>query len=91
MTEQTAPLDAGTRVRVGYVDPGAYKRPPEYAEGAEGTVAAVRGQFTPPQHDTAEPLVAVQFAATDLWSDTDDANQTVQVDIWADCLREVSE
>lgn len=90
MTDQIAALEAGTQVRVDHVDPDGYKRPPEYAEGAEGTVKAVRGEFIPPKHTTAEPLVAVQFAATDLWSDTDDQNQTVQVDIWADCLQEVS-
>lgn len=90
MTDQIAPLEAGTQVRVDHVDPDAYKRPPAYAEGAEGTVTAVRGEFIPPEHTTAEPLVAVQFAATDLWSDTDDQNQTIQVDIWADCLQEVS-
>jgi len=85
-----ASLDPGTRVRVGAVEPDAYKRPPEYAEGAEGTVAAVRGEFVPPEHDTAEPLVSVRFAATELWHGTSDENQSVQVDIWAACLREVS-
>lgn len=90
MSDQRAALAPGTRVRVGHVDPDTYKRPPEYAEDATGTVAAIRGQFVPPEHDAAEPLVSVRFAAADLWHDADDDNQTVQVDIWADCLTEVS-
>lgn len=77
-------------MRVGAVDPDAYKRPPEYAEDAEGTVVAIRGDFVPPEGETPEPLVAVRFGATDLWRDVSDENQSIQVDIWAACLEEVS-
>ncbi|PSP50904.1 hypothetical protein BRC60_04260 [Halobacteriales archaeon QH_1_68_42] len=75
----------GERVRVVTVDVGPYKRPPEYAEDAVGTVKGVHGTYATTADGEESYLYSVRFDGKRLWDDPD-ANRSVRVDLWEGCL-----
>lgn len=79
----------GERVRVVTVDVGPYKRPPEYAEDAVGTVKGVHGTYATTADGEESYLYSVRFDGKRLWDDPD-ANRSVRVDLWEGCLAGLS-
>lgn len=73
------------RVVVGEVSEG-YKRRPDYAQNASGTVERIHGEYLPPDTAESEFLYSVRFDAGGLWKDAE-SNQAVYIDLWESALR----
>jgi len=76
----------GTEVRVRISRSSGHTRVPQYAQGAIGVIAALRGSHVfPDQHigqeAVAEPLYSVRFSASALWANSTD-NTDVMIDLW---------
>lgn len=89
-----APGDAVRTRRIAantYVD-GGHTRLPEYAAGAVGRVVRYHGTHVLPDRsahglgDGAEPLYAVAFAASELWSHPEHPKDEVVLDLWQSYL-----
>jgi nitrile hydratase len=82
-----------TRRRAGNVTvPGGHTRLPRYAAGATGRVLRCHGTHVLPDSaahglgDAAEPLYAVAFAASELWTHAEHPRDEVILDLWQSYL-----
>lgn len=92
-------FEVGTQVKLRTLDDGRYKRRPEYAENAEGTIKHVRGAYEPPEDPAPgvskqtnyEFLYSVEFSHEDIWGeDHPESNGSVVIDIWETPLEKVT-
>jgi nitrile hydratase len=78
----------GDRVRTRNTHPLHHTRLPRYARGKRGIVERVHGVFVLPdthahgQGECPEPLYSVRFAARDLWGDSAEPHEHVNLDLW---------
>ena len=76
--------------------PGGHTRQPRYTERAEGYVVRVHGTHVLPDSsahelgETPEPLYAVSFPASELWTHPEHPGDEVVVDMWESYLEPVS-
>ena len=90
-------FDAGVHVKVLNSQSDRYKRRPEYAENAVGTIESIRGAYEPPESPEANPteevyeyLYTVRFSHSDIWGDDHpESNGSVSIDIWESTLKKV--
>lgn len=98
---RTEPIGAqfhvGDTVRVRDVHPLGHTRAPRYVRGRSGTVLRVVRPFKFPDAEAhglprrREPTYHVEFAAADLWPDTQTSSaDTVVVDLWQTYLEETT-
>lgn len=86
-------FDSGTSVVLRDAAPERYKRRPEYAEGAEGTIEHLHGAYVPPgSQDESDPeyefLYSVRFTHTEIWGDDHpEPNGSIYIDIWETALK----
>jgi len=78
-----------TRIVVEEVSTG-YKRRPDYAEGASGTIERVHGEYVPADGSGQEFLYSVRFDPADLWDDPE-TNEAVYIDLWESALSSEAE
>jgi nitrile hydratase subunit beta len=85
-------FQSGDRVRTRNVHPIGHTRLPRYARGKRGVIDRVHGIDTLPDANAhgkgacPEPLYSVRFAATELWGDSAEPHQTVNIDLWESYL-----
>jgi nitrile hydratase len=78
----------GDAVRARNVNPAGHTRLPRYVRGKRGTVDRFLGIFTFPDTNALQlgqypqPVYAVKFAASELWSDQAAGLDSVCVDLW---------
>jgi nitrile hydratase len=93
-TERQAQIDArfevGDRVRGRNIHPPGHTRMPRYTRLRTGTVERVRGIFSLPGSEGADPqlqhVYLVRFTARELWGDTAHARDSVRIDMWESYL-----
>lgn len=84
----------GDRVVTRVMQPKGHTRLPRYARGKRGVIERHHGTHVFPDmnaHGLGEqpqPLYSVRFEATELWGETAEPNQTVNLDLWESYLRE---
>ncbi|HTE84381.1 MAG TPA: nitrile hydratase subunit beta [Dehalococcoidia bacterium] len=78
----------GDRVRTRVMQPKGHTRLPRYARGKPGVIERLHGTHVFPDanaHGLGEqpqPLYSVRFDAVELWGETAEPNQTVNIDLW---------
>jgi nitrile hydratase len=78
----------GDRVVVRDIHPAGHTRVPRYVRGRRGVVLHVAPKFSFPdasahgQERRSEHTYHVEFAASELWADAAEPDQTVVVDLW---------
>ena len=82
----------GDRVVTRNIHPTGHTRLPRYARGKHGIVDLFHGIDTLPDANAhgrgpcPEPLYSVRFEATELWGDSAEPRQTVNIDLWESYL-----
>jgi nitrile hydratase beta subunit len=82
----------GERIVTRNVHPTGHTRLPRYARGKRGVVERVHGVFVFPDtnaHGLGEqpqPVYSVRFSARELWGDSAEPNQHVNIDLWESYL-----
>lgn len=83
---------AGQRVRARNIHPVSHTRLPRYARGRIGTIMHDHGVFLFPdsvvlgQADKPQHVYSVRFAASELWGEQANRNDSIYVDLWDDYL-----
>lgn len=83
----------GDRVRTRRDDTGGHTRLPRYARGCLGTVDAVHGPWSLPEHAAAgrhfdTPVYTVRFDASELWGASAEPHCNVSLDLWEPYLED---
>jgi nitrile hydratase subunit beta len=79
---------AGDRVVTRNTHPLHHTRLPRYVRGKRGVIERVHGVFVLPdthahgRGECPEPLYSVRFAARDLWGQSAEPNEHVNIDLW---------
>jgi nitrile hydratase subunit beta len=82
----------GDRVVTRNTHPTGHTRLPRYARGKHGVIDRFHGVDTLPDANAhglgpcPEPLYSVRFEATELWGDSADPSQSVNIDLWESYL-----
>jgi nitrile hydratase len=82
----------GDRVVTRNVHPTGHTRLPRYARAKHGVIDRFHGIDTLPDANAhgkgpcPEPLYSVRFAATELWGESAEPHQTVNIDLWESYL-----
>jgi nitrile hydratase len=83
---------AGDRVVTRNTQPKGHTRLPRYARGKRGVIDSNHGTYVFPDvnalglGEQPQPLYSVRFAASELWGDTAEPNQSVNIDLWESYL-----
>ncbi|PSP85811.1 hypothetical protein BRC96_01065 [Halobacteriales archaeon QS_6_64_34] len=92
-----APVDpkyaVGQSVELAESDHDRFKRRPDYAENAVGTIDRVHGAYHMPTEDGEkqyEYLYSVMFTHKDIWGeDHPESNGTLSLDLWEKTLKSI--
>lgn len=82
----------GDRVLTRNMQPKGHTRLPRYARAKRGVIELIHGTYVFPdtnalgQGEQPQPLYSVRFDAAELWGDTADPNQSVNIDLWESYL-----
>ena len=93
----TAPLDAGSVVRVRAIFPPGHVRTPYYIRGKTGVIERACGEFPNPEElaygragRPHQPLYRVRFRQRDVWPEYEGAEgDTLDVEIYAHWLEAI--
>jgi len=93
---KTPHFSIGGRVRVREVDRPGHTRVPKYVRGRSGVVIHVAPRFSYPDAKAhalprrKEPTYHVEFRATELWTNAENTNDRIVVDLWESYLEEAT-